>query len=282
MVKRLLILLCLAAASCDKLEVTHMFIPLSQDVNKRVEESLVWNAAAGVTTLTVPRDNYRWYVCSDIHVDQNRPARFAEMVSREKADEDAFFYQMLGDILFGKEHLDWVSDIMADPSNDPGFAIVGNHDLFYEGWETWKAAFHSSTYYYYVETPQFRDIYIMLDSANGTLGEKQLAWLEDVLETKRDGCRHCFVSVHTNILRTDTSQFPSTNFTLEETYRLLDILTGANVDMVFSGHDHVRDISVFGGVYFITLDSIKDDASNASYMTVDVGQTIGYSFIPFE
>ena len=89
---------------------------------------------------------------------------------------------------------DGLLDIIYDPANDPGFVIVGNHDLFYDAWDAWLQTFHTSTYYYYVQTPSFKDIYIMLDSANGTLGEKQSAWLEDVLSNQRSGCRHCFGS----------------------------------------------------------------------------------------
>ena len=280
MVKRLcLISLAALALSCGKLDVVNMLLPLATNVNDRVAESLAWNASAGVRTLTVPADDYRWYACSDVHIEDSKPANFLAVVQAEKADEGAYFYQLLGDLLFGTEHMDWVTDFVDDPGNDPGFVIIGNHDLFFDNWDAWKASFHSSTYYFFVQTPGFRDIYIMLDSANGTLGEKQTAWLEDVLSKQRPGCRHCFVSVHTNIFRTDTSQFPSTNFTLEETYYLLDLMSRSSVDMMIAGHDHVRDVTTYNGVTYITLDAIKDGFADASYLTVNVGQTIDYQFI---
>ena len=282
MVKRLFVILIGALAlSCGKLDIKNMLLPLAKDVNKRVEESLAWNASAGVRTITVPADNYRWYVCSDVHIEDSKPANLLAMVQAEKADEGAYFYQLLGDLIFGTEHMEWVTEIIDDPGNDPGFVIIGNHDLYFDNWDAWKAAFHTSTYYYFVQTlGGSRDIYIMLDSANGTLGEKQTAWLEDVLSKQRPGCRHCFVSVHTNILRTDTSQFPSTNFTLEETYYLLDLMSRSNVDMMIAGHDHVCDVTTYNGVTYITLDAIKDGFANASYMTVNVGQTVDYQFVP--
>ena len=280
MVKRAcVILLSALALACGKLDVVNMFLPLAKDVNKRVEESLAWNASAGVRTLTVPADDYRWYVCSDIHIEDSKPANFLAMVQAEKADEGAYFYQLLGDLIFGTEHMEWVTEIVDNTAYDPGFVIIGNHDLFFDGWDAWKAAFHTSTYYFFVQTPGFRDIYIMLDSANGTLGETQTAWLEEVLSRQRPGCRHCFVSVHTNILRTDTSQFPSTNFTLEETYYLLDLMSHSSVDMMVAGHDHFRDVSFYNGVTYITLDTIQDSFSNASYMKVNVGQTVDYQFV---
>ena len=112
------------------------------------------------------------------------------------------------------------------------------------------------------------------------MGEKQLAWLECVFATQRPGCRHCIVGVHTNMFRTDASQLPSTNFTLEETYRLTALFSKNNVDTVLSGHDHFRDVSVYNGVTYITLDQIKDGTSNASYMIFDMGQCVDYQFVP--
>ena len=277
--KAFLILAAALCFSCEKLEIKNMLFPYADDVNTRVAESLGWNDGAGVTTVTVPADAYRFYACSDIHIEDDRPANFQQMVQKEMADEKGAFYLVLGDLLFGKDHMEWVAETMNAAGNDPGFIIAGNHDIFYGGWEQWKDLFHSSTYYFFVQTPSAKDIYIMLDSANGTLGEKQLAWLEDVLGSQRPGCRHCIVCVHTNMFRTDISQFPSTNFTLEETYRLTALFSKNSVEFVLSGHDHFRDVSVYDGVTYITLDQIKDGTSNASYMTFDIGQNIDYQFV---
>lgn len=283
MVKKALYILAAAlACSCGKLEIVNMLFPYAQEVNERVEESLAWNAGAGVTTLTVPVDSYRFYACSDIHIEENSPANFQAMVQKERADEGSFFYMVLGDLLFWKEHMEWVADVMSDPENHPGFIIAGNHDIFYGGWEQWKELFGSSTYYFFVQTPSFKDIYIMLDSANGTLGEKQLSWLKDVLDNDRSGCRHCIVGVHTNMFRTDLSQLPSTNFTLEETYALTSLFSKTGVDLVLSGHDHFRDVTVFDGVTYITLDQIKDGTANASYLTVDAGDEVEFDFHAME
>lgn len=277
--KSLLILAAAICLSCGKLELVNMFFPFAEDVNNRVAESLEWNSGAGVTTLNVPEDTYRFYACSDIHIEDTRPANFASMVEKENADEKAAFYLVLGDLLFGKEHMEWVSEIMEAPGNDPGFIIAGNHDIFYGGWEQWKDLFHSSTYYFFVQTPSAKDIYVMLDSANGTLGEKQLAWLRDVLENQRPGCRHCFVCVHTHFFRTDASQLPSTNFTMEETYTLTSLFSKSAVNHVLGGHDHFRDVNTYDGVTYITLDQIKDGTDSASYMVFDTGQNIDYQFI---
>jgi len=280
--KAFLILASALCFSCGKLEIKNMLFPYAEDVNTRVAESLGWNDGAGVTTLTVPQDSYRFYACSDIHIEDSRPANFSSMLEKERADEKSAFYLVLGDLLFGKDHMEWVAETMGAAGNHPGFIIAGNHDIFYGGWKQWKDLFHSSTYYFFVQTPAFKDIFIMLDSANGTLGEKQLAWLKDVLENQRPGCRHCIVGVHTNMFRTDISQFPSTNFTLEETYILTALFSKNSVDMVLSGHDHFRDVTNYKGVTYITHDQIKDGTSNASYTVFDIGQSVDYQFVPFK
>lgn len=277
--KAFLILAAALCVSCGKLELVNMFFPFAEDVNNRVAESLEWNGKAGVTTLSVPTDGYRFYACSDIHIEENRPQNFSRMVQEEKADGKAAFYVVLGDLLFGKEHMEWVAETMNQEGNDPGFIIAGNHDIFYGGWEQWKDLFHSSTYYFFVQAPSAKDIFIMLDSANGTLGEKQLAWLKDVLDSQRPGCRHCIVCVHTNMFRTDASQLPSTNFTLEETYALTSLFSKSQVDIVLGGHDHVRDVTSYGSVTYFTLDNIKDGTANASYMIFDIDQDIDHQFI---
>lgn len=281
MVKRVALLLAVIAVSaCNKLDLKNFFFPLSTDVNTRVQESLEWTRAHYPITVEAPSEEYRFYVCSDIHVEENRPERFLSMVKTEAADPKSLFYQMLGDMLFGRDHMDYVSDIVNNPSYGPGFVIAGNHDLFYGNWPAWREAFHTSTYYYFVSTPSSKDLFIMLDSANGTLGEIQKQWLEDLLSKEREGCRHCFVSVHTNILKTDSTQFPSTNFTLDETWFLLDLMTRNRVDVMFAGHDHYRDDTAFNGVRYITLDDIKDNTSHASYVTVDVGDGVSIEYNP--
>ena len=65
--------------SCEKLEIKNMLFPYADDVNTRVAESLGWNEGAGVTTVTVPADAYRFYACSDIHIEDDRPANFQQM-----------------------------------------------------------------------------------------------------------------------------------------------------------------------------------------------------------
>lgn len=267
--------------SCSELDLANLLLPLGTSVNSRVAESLEWNRRHGVDTIVISTDIYCFYASSDIHAETS-PRRFAKMVQREKTDSSAYFHLMLGDAIARKEAQQYVAEIVLPDSSEykPCYTIVGNHDLFFGNWEDWINYFHTSTYYFLIRTPNYQDLYIMLDSANGTLGEKQTAWLKQTIEDMRSRCRHCIVCLHTNILKTDHNQFISGNFPLEETYFLLNLFAEKHVEIVLQGHDHHRDEQHFNGVTYITLDDLKDNTPNASYLIVNVGYDINYSFIP--
>ena len=72
----------------------------------------------------------------------------------------------------------------------------------------------------------------------------------------------------------------STNLVEEELELLINLFTEHNVDMVITGHDHVRDAEDFGVTIYIQVDALKDGLSNAGYMNLNVKNgKIGYDFI---
>ena len=287
MVKTNKILLIAAATllmtGCEKLDIAGMFLHKGTDVRIRVQQSLEYNAGHGCPSVTVPNDDYRFYVCADIHAEEF-PTRFSEMVRRENADTLSYFYLVLGDLIWTQEHMSHFPEIMPiEPGThvgeDAGFVIVGNHDLFYDNWDNWRAMFHTSTYYIEVHTPHYNDLFIMLDSGSGSLGDNQTNWLKRILKEMRPDYRHCIVCLHNNLFRTDHSQLPSSNLPLEETYALMRLFADNNVDLVLQGHDHYRSIVDFEDVLYIDLDDLKDTTPQASYLTVDISSIIGYDFV---
>ena len=51
--------------------------------------------------------------------------------------------------------------------------VAGNHDICFSQWPQYIETFKTSTYYFIVATPNGqRDLYIMFDSADGTVGKK--------------------------------------------------------------------------------------------------------------
>lgn len=267
----------LSFCGCDRLDIGGMFSEHNSVVDTRVQEWINWNNEHGYPELTVSTDEYCVYACADVHV-EGYPRRFAEFVRRSNEDETSLFYMVLGDMVKNSDYLHYYQEIMPTVS-DTGFCILGNHDLFFKGWEKWGEVFHTSTYYVLVETPHYTDLFIFLDSGNGTLGLNQLHWLEKVLETKRADCRHCIIGLHHNIFRTDDSQFSSGNLLLEETYKLVRLFSDYDVNLVLQGHDHWRNVTDFEGVRYVTLDDLTDGSPNASFLKIEIDATVGHKFI---
>lgn len=268
-------------ASCNKLDLTGLVAPASDEADQRVKESLDINGNTGIRDFPCTTDNYRIYVSADIHTEEY-PHRFSELVRRQRTDSTALLGLLLGDIsnqpgamAAAAQALDF--DPLHDTYNTPVLPIVGNHDLFFNQWEDFKQYFGSSTYYFTVTTPQYKDLYIMLDSGGGCHGKTQMKWLRDVLKN-RNKYRHCIVCSHVNVFRTDQSQIISGNLPLEETYELIDLLASNHVDLYLQGHDHHRKETLYGGVHYITLDYLKDGADYASYMVLDVADGLAWDF----
>ena len=104
----------------------------------------------------------------------------------------------------------------------------------------------------------------------GSLGKKQMDWLYQILEEKRSQYRHCIVMTHTNFFDREMSQFPSGNFSIEETAMLTDLFTRNNVNLVISGHDHTNENLIFNNVTYLVLDDIQDLDHEPTYFIVDV------------
>lgn len=67
---------------------------------------------------------------------------------------------------------------------DKMFSIVGNHDLYNNGWDVWKKNSypHTSTYYFTTEGSGSSISWYFLDSGSGMLGNKQISQLTSLTE----------------------------------------------------------------------------------------------------
>lgn len=143
----------------------------------------------------------------------------------------------------------------------PFYSVVGNHDVTRSGWALFSSVFHSSFFEFTVKignTGQY-DHFIFLDTASGTLGQRQIELLkENVLATNSNmAIRHTFVFSHTNLFRPSSFQFSST-FPREELYFLLHQLSEWNTTIMFCGHVHKWDDREIGGVRYVTLESMSE------------------------
>ena len=280
-------------SSCDKVSATGVLIG-GTGVDDRVEmsykylqEGLIYSVEGDMSN----EESYSFLVGADSHIADDT-GRLAEMFSIGLEHGD-LLYAHLGDLAdtkadyyintkkcvddaklnFAKKYLvqsEYDEDYWIDKENMedsvkyddivfPFFPVVGNHDITHNGWALFSTIFKSSFYDFDVQVDEDGtvDHFIFLDSANGTFGRKQIDLIEDGVVDPDKKTRHVFVFTHTNFFRPSYTQFSST-FPREEMYYMMNKFNEWNCTFVFMGHVHKWDDRVFGGVHYLTLDSIGE------------------------
>jgi UDP-2,3-diacylglucosamine pyrophosphatase LpxH len=251
-----------------------MVIP-SETADERFNKSMEWNLQHPSPEVIVTSDEYSLFCVADCHVGGTKNIdSFFSLANSSTASAIV----MVGDITTGHaQDYEKFKTCLPKQTSMPLFFIAGNHDEFFGGWEQFNSKFGTSTYLFTVATPNETDLYICLDSGGGTLGAKQLKWFENTLQTKRSAYRNCFVFTHVNLFR--PRHTTSTNPFVEEIKVLVGLFTKYQVDMVITGHDHVRADQLFGITRYIQLDALEDNAPNAGYFILKVREgKIEYSF----
>ena len=270
-----------------RLDMAGMFAGSSPTIDKRFEQSMEYKQKAGYATIQAPSDNYHVYVCTDTHIHQTRK-RWEYFINAYRGDELCPLAVHLGDIIDATTDFGYIEEALAPQTlsaelakQDTLMAVCGNHDIYFKQWEQFIQTFKTSSYYFVVETPAGKkDLFVVFDSADGTVGRKQLAWLSETLAwAEQQAFRHIVACTHTNFFKRDNSQGHSSNFTQEETYALLNILTEHGVDMLWTGHDHCREITQVKSMTSIVVDSMKDEDKEPYYMLVSMGEKIDYEFV---
>ena len=272
-------------SSCNRLDITGMVINRS-DTEERVADWLDYDAQNGMPVINGVPDDYTFYSCSDIHINDDN-SRFAKYVTIERNDPEAIFSIIAGDLANESGERPFIladSAMMFDPltqaENDPCFPIIGNHDVYFDCAKFYKQHFHTSTYTVTVNTVSgLKDLFIFLDSGNGTHGRRQLDWLEEQL-SHRTEYRYCFVISHNWLFRTtyNYTTTPAANLPEDEQYAFMDLMSRNAVDMVIMGHFHYRDVKTFAGVKYVMTDNLNDGKTEPSYLVVGCADKVTYEY----
>ena len=279
-------------AGCNRLDVAGMVINRS-DTEERVADWLDYNNQNGMPVIENAPDEYHIYSCSDSHyserdsiVPQGEKDRLYKYITAERNDPQAIFAIHAGDLVneSGEAGFRMSAEAMTynpetQAKNDPCFPVIGNHDVYYDCAKFFKQYFHTSTYTVTVKTVGgFQDLYIFLDSGNGTHGQRQLEWLEEQLEHRSD-YRHCVVISHNWLFRTsyNYTTTPAANLPQDEQYAFMDLMSRSDVELVLMGHFHMREQRQFGGVQYVMTDNLND-GGKPSYLVVNVGEKVRYEY----
>lgn len=281
------------ATGCNRLDIAGMVVNRS-DTEERVADWLDYDAQHGMPVIENVPDEYCVYSCSDSHyserdsiIPQGENDRLYQYITAERNDPKAIFAIHAGDMVnesgesgfrMTEEALRFNAETQAE--DDPCFLVIGNHDVYFDCAPFFKQYFHTSTYTVTVKTLGGKqDLYIFLDSGNGTHGQRQLEWLEEQLE-QRDKYRHCFVISHNWLFRTsyNYTTTPAANLPQDEQYAFMDLMSRSNVGMVIMGHFHMREQRQFGGVQYVMTDNLNDTKVAPSYLVVKVGEKVTYEY----
>ena len=269
-----LIITSLVLCSCNNhFQFKGFIVPTGDAVNKRFGQSLEMHQDLNCGAVE-SNDEYLFYVATDPQIDKTHE-NLSIFNDALRNDESASFGVILGDCIDVKDNLPKYLEALSYHSEKHSydskiFHIAGNHDLYFDGWEDFKNLIGPSVYWFEVIFPGGKDLFISLDTATGTLGNKQTRWLKSFLTQNRQEYRHCFLLTHVNIFYTDNSQTTSGNLPIEETYALIDLLGRHNVSLVLQGHDHYREDLTYNNVRYTVLGTIKDGTDAPEYLKVHV------------
>ena len=223
----------------------------STDLSKRLDakNNFTFLNRAGAPALDLTAASYSFIVVSDTHIEDGDAFGLENLKDVVAANSEIKFVAVTGDITQNAAEKDILKFIeIADSLGVPCYPAIGNHDIYFGNWSSWKELIGSTMY----RRDSGNTTLIVLDTANAYLGKDQLDWLDR--ELRSSGSR-TFVFTHTNLFVENPLELQQLTDTTERA-RFISILRG-RCDYVFTGHLHERIIKEAGGVTCISLEDFR-------------------------
>ncbi|MCQ2149850.1 MAG: metallophosphoesterase [Bacteroidales bacterium] len=259
-----------ALHSCNKYDFAGFASVTDTHVNERFDASMKLIEAHPVADVNAASEDYEMYLVTDIHYDgtSDRLERFVSACTSDTVAEKVVL--CLGDIVSGRD-CQSAAFSKLQPLSEAGWRFLnalGNHDTFFREYDKFREFWPLTTYTFKVNVPSgASDLFICLDTAEGSCGTSQRAWLEDQLKAAAGKYRSINVYTHTHFFNTDISQFPSGNFSLEDTYDLMSLFSRYGVTSVLTGHKHHFEHRSFRGVAYYTFNALCNNRGSCYKVT---------------
>ena len=280
------LLLCACNNEDATLDIAGMFSPNGPTNSTRFEQSQAYNATRGEIHIDMAQDDYQIFVCTDSHITRQNHRNLSYFVNTYEAATGPKLALFLGDLIDAQNNFPYADSVLnlgGRSLADTIFLTPGNHDIYFKQWDIYRSYFKTGTYWFDTNNDAKKlDLFICIDSSEGTLGVPQFRWLRNLLEQKsQEGYRRIIVFTHTHLWKLDASQGHTSNYALEETYELTDMLGRYGVEYVWSGHQHARQSVIFKDVQYLVLNATKDTEKGQSYMIADMADEIIYHYIDY-
>jgi predicted phosphodiesterase len=161
-------------------------------VDQRFSDSAGLTPPSPASVALTDPNNFTFAVVGDLHISHQDTARLGRMLTAASAEGDSFFI-FLGDLVDAGLEDDVVafrSALSGAGWDTQSFPVIGNHDIFAGGWTYYKKYNGPSNYSFTVGNSKF----IVLDTADGTIGYNQRQWFSNELQKSRPA--NLFVASH--------------------------------------------------------------------------------------
>lgn len=249
--------------------LTSCTVPQLGEVRKRVQDSLSGQLSTPGDLDPDGTNNFSFAVFGDTHVGSPMGSILNKAIQSSKAAGDSFVV-VAGDLTDYGKSSQFDEFISAFNSQSHIFrAAIGNHDIYFNAWKTYKNKIGAATYSFNADHVHFA----VIDTANGVIGKKQLNWLrQDLASTSQS------VKIIVSHFSPYTGEFQQVwrLSSEEETAILKDIANTYNVSLVIAGHYHgFVQKRIHNTIYLTTggVNKVIDVGEKKHYVRVRVNAT---------
>jgi len=247
----------LLALACSNLE--------GDATNNRFDENMKGGLNTYADFNPTDPNNFSFAFVGDTHIGSGGGFQLPSVVSRSKADGDSF-------LLLGGDMTDTGDDgqyktflAVLNSNSFPFYPCIGNHDIFFGHWSTYKAYIGRSIYSFNAGIVHIA----VLDTANGQIGEKQLQWLDSDLKASTKPFK-IVVMHYPPYVGAIGSIFQLSSE--EEAAIFKDMLNQDGANLMLAGHYHGYIDNTIGRARFIVSGGGNTilDSGNAHYLKITV------------
>ena len=270
MVELIICLVCLLFSSCKYGVDEAIYRP--SPVNTRATQLYELNASQAPV---INDDVYTIAIITDIHFGKPGTTRhekdFLDWLEQMKQNGSLpAFCVCLGDIAdHGKaeeflEYQNFTKQIEDILGNGKVYGVLGNHDLYNNGWQNYKSYVFPYESFYHFKTKTFS--WYCIDSASGSMGKNQYTILEQKI--KNDKAPKIILS-HIPVYGDPLSNMGY--FTFQNSYEadmLITLCVNNNVKLLLSGHIHRPNKNYFKDCMELAVPPITKDC-RWTVLTID-------------
>jgi len=199
-----------------------------------------------ITISLVDPENFSFAFVGDLHIGGSNTTRFQKILQSAQTNGDEFIV-LLGDLTDQGEGLSYQA--LQEALQDFGWEekvlpLLGNHDIFSEGWKHYKSFFGSGHYSVDIGNSRF----IALDSADGIIGKDQFEWLENKMSEPAMK-NTFFLSHYMPVVPGQQTYLKLANFF--EAEKLMALATREGVRAMLGGHYHSYCYEKIAGVDYV-------------------------------